>query len=139
MKKPTHKSLTILQQAAGLKSLYPDGVNSLQRNRLIWRGEITPTPLSCSYKTELVYELKISPKVYVVEPELVLPEDRDWPHLYEKDKLCLYYPGQWNSRMCLATTIIPWASEWFFYYEVWLATGEWRGGGEHPCSKKKEE
>ena len=34
--------------------------------------------------------------------------------------------------MQLATTIVPWCSEWLFYYELWLATGEWLGGGVHP-------
>lgn len=34
--------------------------------------------------------------------------------------------------MYLNATIIPWTSEWLFNYEVWLATGEWRGGGMHP-------
>lgn len=24
-----------------------------------------------------------------------------------------------------------WASEWLFFYEVWLATGTWLGGGLH--------
>jgi hypothetical protein len=129
--------LTILQQAAGLKSLYPDGVNSIERNRLVWCGEIIPTPLSQTYKVKLVYERLGVPKLYVVEPQLILPKDRKWPHLYEKDRLCLYFPGEWKSRMSLATTIIPWASEWFAFYEIWLATGEWRGGGRHPAPSSR--
>jgi hypothetical protein len=32
----------------------------------------------------------------------------------------------------IADTLVPWASEWLFDYELWLATGEWYGGGiEH--------
>ncbi len=38
--------------------------------------------------------------------------------------------------MTLADTILPWASLWLFYYEVWLATGEWVGGGEHPGERE---
>jgi len=38
--------------------------------------------------------------------------------------------------MSLADTILPWASLWFFYYEIWLATGEWVGGGEHPGDRE---
>ena len=35
--------------------------------------------------------------------------------------------------MPIADTIIPWTSEWLFFYELWLATGgEWLGEGEHP-------
>ena len=25
--------------------------------------------------------------------------------------------------------LIPWISEWLFYFEMWLITGEWYGGG----------
>lgn len=32
----------------------------------------------------------------------------------------------------IANTIIPWTIEWLYYYELWLATGEWLGGGDHP-------
>jgi hypothetical protein len=34
--------------------------------------------------------------------------------------------------MIIAETILPLASIWLFYYEMWQATGEWLGGGEHP-------
>jgi hypothetical protein len=27
---------------------------------------------------------------------------------------------------------LPWAAIWLFYFEEWLASGEWKGGGEHP-------
>jgi hypothetical protein len=35
--------------------------------------------------------------------------------------------------MLLADTILPWTSEWLFYYELWSVNGyEWLGGGiEH--------
>jgi hypothetical protein len=31
--------------------------------------------------------------------------------------------------MSIAATIVPWLSLWLYYYEVWLATGAWEGGG----------
>jgi hypothetical protein len=34
--------------------------------------------------------------------------------------------------MWIAHTIIPWSVLWFYFFEGWLATGEWEGGGEHP-------
>ena len=34
--------------------------------------------------------------------------------------------------MLLADTIVPWAAEWLMHYELWLVTGEWTGGGDHP-------
>jgi hypothetical protein len=27
---------------------------------------------------------------------------------------------------------VPWAYLWLFYFEHWLATDEWQGGGKHP-------
>jgi hypothetical protein len=32
----------------------------------------------------------------------------------------------------MANSIVPWASEWLFFYEMWLITGEWDGGGRWP-------
>jgi hypothetical protein len=37
--------------------------------------------------------------------------------------------------MFLANTILPWACLWLFYFEDWLITSQWKGGGEHPASK----
>jgi hypothetical protein len=34
--------------------------------------------------------------------------------------------------MYIADTIVPWAALWLVFYEYWLATGLWLGGGEHP-------
>lgn len=38
--------------------------------------------------------------------------------------------------MLIADTYIPWAIEWLYYYEIWLVTGEWCGGGIHPTTAK---
>lgn len=35
--------------------------------------------------------------------------------------------------MLLADTYVPWTMEWLVDFELWLATGEWLGGGEHPA------
>ena len=50
---------------------------------------------------------------------------------YAPDRPCLFYPAgrEWRSDMKIATSIVPWLSLWLYYYEVWLATGEWEGGG----------
>ena len=31
--------------------------------------------------------------------------------------------------MYVAETTMPWAAEWLFFFELWLATDEWLGGG----------
>ena len=33
-------------------------------------------------------------------------------------------------------TIVPWIADWLYYYEVWLFTGEWEGGGIHFDDRK---
>ena len=50
--------------------------------------------------------------------------------------MCLFRPGkyEWTFDTLVSKSIIPWAVEWLYYYEVWLATNEWCGGGEHPNS-----
>jgi hypothetical protein len=54
--------------------------------------------------------------------------------MYDQERLCLYRPHrrEWTPAMMIANTIIPWISEWLYFYELWLVTGEWLGGGEHP-------
>jgi hypothetical protein len=47
--------------------------------------------------------------------------------------LCLFLGNhEWHESIPIADTLVPWASEWLFFYELWLATGEWLGEGEHP-------
>jgi hypothetical protein len=67
--------------------------------------------------------------------------DRNWivvvviklPHVYSSDTqyLCLHYPREkkWTESQNIAVTIIPWAAEWLFHYEIWVITGTWNGGG----------
>ncbi|WP_454766118.1 hypothetical protein [Cupriavidus campinensis] len=79
------------------------------------------------------------PELLVLEPDLrVVAADKRLPHTYLHDglgtKLCLWWPKarEWSNRMKLSETYIPWAVEWLGYFEHWLASGEWNGGGEHP-------
>jgi hypothetical protein len=34
--------------------------------------------------------------------------------------------------MRLDRTIVPWIALWLFYFEEWLASDDWKGGGMHP-------
>lgn len=56
--------------------------------------------------------------------------------MYQQKTLCLFNPtkGDWNSRMRIDSTILPWATLWLYFYEVWHATGAWLGGGDHPSA-----
>lgn len=82
----------------------------------------------------------MNPLVWVIEPALRLRSGHDrLPHAYyfaakpEEWPLCLFFhPDQeWSETDWIADTIIPWAAEWLLFYEGWLATGVWHGGGLH--------
>jgi hypothetical protein len=34
--------------------------------------------------------------------------------------------------MRIDQTFVPWVATWLFYFEEWLASDDWKGGGEHP-------
>ena len=77
---------------------------------------------------------------------LVLTDDANFPHKFDIDvenkmvRICLYRYSEFSSSKLLVNTIIPWTIEWLYYYELWLATEEWLGGGEHPkIGKSKTE
>jgi hypothetical protein len=105
----------------------------IQKKQLIWTGEIIPSPVSLTYKVKIVYELHDWPKVYVLEPELIIAHGNVLPHVYStpEKKLCLYYHDNqgWTPSKLIANTILLWASEWLYHYEIWVATGIWNGGG----------
>jgi hypothetical protein len=83
----------------------------------------------------MVYDEPFIPQVYVVSPKpLVLAKGAEkLPHTYDtkRQRLCLFKPhcGEWNSSMLIADTIVHWAIEWLYYYENWVYTGKWLGGG----------
>jgi hypothetical protein len=109
-------------------------------NKIRWVGPIQPTPLSTTYKVSVDYELGIGPDVRVIAPTLtVRPGAEKLPHVYSGNRLCLYVPGsgQWNPSRPISETTIPWTSLWLYFYEVWHASGEWLGGGEHSASGPK--
>jgi hypothetical protein len=100
---------------------------------------IHPTPMSREYDIRVKYTLRKAPQCFVITP-LTTPPNKILPHVYShnEQRLCLFISDNWNSTMSIAHTIIPWASEWLLYYELWVSTGKWLGGGVHPRSSKTE-
>ena len=136
MGKIKSKKINILVQAAKIRNYFPNSKVSVNHNKLVWKGILTPTPLSDSYDVKLEYKVGYHPCVYVVNRILELyPGEKRLPHVYDTEKqwLCVYYKKahEWDSQKLIATTIIPWISEWLYHYEYWLATGEWHGRGIH--------
>jgi len=112
----------------------------------IWEGELRP--VSQTYKVrvtdhrgsddgEIAFAWRM-PSVHVLSPT---PSPREVapsepvPHLYGSHhdprgaELCLFYPDgrDWTDDMLVAESIIPWAAEWLFYYEMWQIDGIWAG------------
>lgn len=129
--------VSLARQKGALCSNYCNSICEIQKNQLVWSGIIKPTPLSKEYKVLLFYQLRKTPKVWIVGDELEKLDSPEFPHKFEikeNDKMvriCLYRYSEFNSQKMLANTIIPWTVEWLYFYEMWLATGEWLGGGEH--------
>lgn len=135
--------ISLVHQEGALRSYFPSSkVTRKGEDELIWMGELAPTPLSRKYRVKLHYKRGEFIKVFVIGERLRLAEGKDkLPHVWSTplQELCLYYPpkGEWHPGRFYVHTLIPWASEWLFHYETWVATGEWHGGGiEHDQEPK---
>jgi hypothetical protein len=131
--------LPLAVQLGQLRHVWPELVARVHRGSLRAEGWVRPNSLCESYRIQLVYTPPASPKVWVREPRIVAeraPGDRV-PHVYDRftdPRPCLFYPNEreWRSDKLIAHTILPWLLLWLAFYEVWLVTGIWKGGGvEH--------
>jgi hypothetical protein len=130
-------SLTPAQQYLFLKqNPICAGSGMLSAKGLTWDYRIRPTPLSRDYCIRIKYDRGAIPSVFVQDPDLVtLAQGRPLPHVYHDPLcLCLYLPraNEWLPSMRIDQTFVPWTVAWLFYFEEWLASDEWKGGGEHP-------
>lgn len=137
---PRAKAKTVAQQALLLRQLPVTRRSEARAGRLVWEGQIQPTSHSEAYVVRIDYKPPKRPEISVVSPPLEPPEGVRLPHIYPGERLCLCYPGQWGPEMRIDMTLVPWAAEWLFYYELWLFTGVWHGGGhDSPQSAKQLE
>lgn len=143
------RSLTASQQYADLRSFWltASGNGKLGVGRFYYDCEVQPTVMSRSYLIRVNFAYKTRPKVLVLQPNLSeLADKRNLPHVYKQNppELCLYLPnsGEWASDKFVSRTIVPWSILWLYYFEHWLATDIWKGGGAHPTiddgQKKKK-
>jgi hypothetical protein len=136
-------SLTAMQQFVNLK-INPicEGIGLVRLGKLTWEFAVQPDPLSRVYSVRIEYRQGDVPQVYVIEPDLAaLAEGRRLPHAYDQKpaRLCLYLPGtgEWSPAKRISETIVPWTYLWLWYFEEWLASGVWKGGGQHPRLPEK--
>lgn len=139
------KPLTAAQQFINLGgNPISRGSGRLRAGRFAWRYTASPSPLSRDYAVRIDFRQGGRPEIFVETPDLqALADGRRIPHLYQQapPRLCLYLPGtrQWESWMRLDQTIVPWTAVWLFYFEEWLASDEWKGGGMHPNDDNEDE
>ena len=135
------RALTLAQQYLNLRSNpICAGRGSLHASHLVWCYTAAPTPISRDYGIRIDARQGRTPEIFVDDPDLsVLAGGRRLPHVYQQKppRLCLYLPntGQWAPCLRIDLTFVPWASLWLFYFEDWLVTNTWRGGGIHPTAR----
>jgi hypothetical protein len=142
MRRWSGPTLNTAQQLVNLRiNPISRGHGEVRRGKLTWDFELQPDPLARIYRVRIEYQESSAPRIYVLAPNLsALATGRKIPHLYEQDpaRLCLYLPGtgEWSPSKKISDTIVPWTFLWLRYFEDWLASGEWKGGGVHPTVRR---
>ena len=111
------------------------------------------SPLSRIYHVRLTYYPRLFfdgwridasyVSIHVLDPPigaLARKAGRRLPHVYRNHHdpdlpaLCVYDPeaDEWDPSMFLVDTIIPWTSDWLFFFEGWEIDGVFGGRGRHP-------
>lgn len=135
---PQRPQYRLIDQQISLMQSYPESTCYIHNGTLAWEGAIRPTALSRTYRVTIKYKKGFRPQVAVIGNDLPGLDRHDLPHKFAVDKengsikICLHLRHEFNASMLISDCIIPWTSEWLYFYEIWLATGEWCGGGKHP-------
>ncbi len=112
------------------------GTGRVHATGLIWDYRNRPTPLSREYSMRITFQRGETPKMFVTDPDpSAVAGGRPLPHVYHDPlRLCLTLPGthEWMGTMRIDQTFVPWATTWLYYFEEWLISDEWKGGGKHP-------
>lgn len=127
-------ALTVAIQCYHMRCFWPQFASKTNRgNYACWTGKLQPTHLSETFQVEIAYTAPWRPKVCVLSPELkVHPEHTRLPHVFSDGTLCVHTDKDWRPGLVIARTILPWTCAWLYFYELWLLTGCWLGGGTHP-------
>ena len=142
---------TIDEQIEAMASRWP-GFSVTERDavRVEWQGILAPDKREHLVRVRHSMPLVIAnlslhdvqPRVQVLNP--LLEKHPNYaegpiPHVYWSKKeldlpyLCLFSPElrEWTLDDLIAHTTIFWAAEWLYFYEGWLLTKKWKGGGRH--------
>jgi hypothetical protein len=149
--------LSVDEQNAAIRRLFPDFRLTANADWIgVWEGPLRPA--SKTYTIRIVYFRRkffdgwfLSNSyvtVHVVDPLIgkLMLDGNILPHIYWNDRaplwpaLCLWDPEEmlWDPEISIATTIIPWTSEWLLFFEYWQISGEFLGPGRHPLRRRNE-
>lgn len=133
---------TLAQRALELRRMALPGatVRFVGGRELQFRFSVTPGRFGRDYGCLLrMRPDSRAPEMFVMSPDLqALAGSGPIPHVYRHNGagvlLCLWWPKrrEWVPQLKLTETFIPWTEEWLWYFEDWLTTRDWAGGGEHP-------
>lgn len=126
-------------QAFVLRSNFPTSAARLRAGQLTWEGTFQPTEAMDLYTLRLNAREGRAPDLFVTAPELVPDGAGRLPHVFASGAICLHRAGEWRPNMLFIETVIPWAEEWLFFYELWRADGVWRGDGPDALSKESQQ
>lgn len=132
-------------QVSAMRHAWPGFKSERLMDGLVWRGWLRPKAWLDPFQVQVRLVLETRERrgavsVNVVQPVLdVASSQRAECHMYSNGSLCLFDPSQheWTPRMSVAETIVPWAAEWIYYFQIWQVTGAWLGGGGAPGSVAK--
>lgn len=128
-----------MMQIRDMSEKYPDFKASRRGNEAIWEGYFQPIGACAKYLVRIEALSGKRPVVRVIDPPLkITPEQYLETHCFGDGSLCLHLRDQWTPDMKVADTIVRWIPLWLMYYEYWLATGKWHGGGQHPGKRGPE-
>jgi hypothetical protein len=127
--------LTQAQQLLFMRWKFPQLIASVRRQRsIVWEGPWRPSELGDVYTVRISYTQGLRPRIAVVQPTLALAAGKkELPHIYSgQEDICIHRPEEWHKGMVIADTIMPWLSQWLYFFEIWAITGKWFGKGTHP-------
>ncbi|MDD3193046.1 MAG: hypothetical protein PHE47_04240 [Oscillospiraceae bacterium] len=136
------KTYRLIDQLIAIKQRFPESDVTIKNGALHWSGYMKPTAVSRIYHVVIDYKVRKRPVVRLCGDNIQGLDRPNFPHKFHTDyekkqvDLCLHLRYEFTSSMLIADTIIPWAIEWLYFYEIWLATDTWCGGGKHPEGKK---
>ena len=136
------ETISAQSQYERLKTSFPDLVQEeLSDTKFSVVIKLRPDVFSKEYDVRVLFETgRVS--VYVIGELKIASNRTKLPHVYSNElkHICLYgKEGEsWSSEKSIVSTIVPWASEWLYYYELWLIDGQWHGGGHDEYANEKK-